>query len=56
VGWQTSTSLRADLALDALEMAIWRRREASKDSCTTAIEGASTSRSATPSAWRRRVP
>jgi putative transposase len=27
VGWQTSTSLRADLALDALEMAIWRRRE-----------------------------
>ncbi len=27
VGWQTSTSLRTDLALDALEMAIWRRRE-----------------------------
>jgi putative transposase len=26
VGWQTSTSLRTDLALDALEMAIWRRR------------------------------
>jgi len=26
VGWQTSTSLRADLALDALEMAIWRRK------------------------------
>jgi putative transposase len=25
VGWQTSTSLRTDLALDALEMAIWQR-------------------------------
>jgi putative transposase len=26
VGWQASTSLRADLALDALEMALWQRR------------------------------
>ena len=26
VGWQASQSLRTDLALDALEMAIWRRR------------------------------
>jgi putative transposase len=26
VGWQASTSLRADLALDALEMALWHRR------------------------------
>jgi putative transposase len=26
-GWQTSRSLRTDLALDALEMAIWARRE-----------------------------
>jgi putative transposase len=26
VGWQASTSLRTDLALDALEMAIWLRR------------------------------
>jgi transposase InsO family protein len=26
VGWQASRSLRADLALDALEMAIWARR------------------------------
>ncbi len=25
VGWRVSTSLRADLALDALEMAIWKR-------------------------------
>ena len=28
VGWQTSTSLRTDLALDALEMAIYGRKEA----------------------------
>jgi putative transposase len=26
VGWQTSRSLRTDLAIDALEMAIWQRR------------------------------
>jgi putative transposase len=26
VGWQASRSLRTDLALDALEMGIWRRR------------------------------
>ena len=26
VGWQVSRSLRTDLALDALEMGIWRRR------------------------------
>jgi putative transposase len=26
VGWQASRSLRAELALDALEMALWRRR------------------------------
>ncbi len=26
VGWKVSTSVRADLALDALEMRIWRRR------------------------------
>jgi putative transposase len=31
VGWQLATHLRADLALDALEMALWRR--------DTAIEG-----------------
>jgi putative transposase len=27
VGWKVSTSLRTDLALDALEMAIWRRHD-----------------------------
>ena len=26
VGWQVSRSLRTDLALDALEMALWQRR------------------------------
>ncbi len=26
VGWQVSTSLRSDLAIDALEMAIYARR------------------------------
>ena len=28
VGWQVSNSLRSDLAIDALEMAIWNRRRA----------------------------
>jgi putative transposase len=28
VGWQLATHLRADLALDALEMALWRRQTA----------------------------
>ena len=27
LGWQTSTTLRTDLALDALEMALWTRRK-----------------------------
>jgi putative transposase len=27
VGWQVADHLRADLALDALEMAIWSRRD-----------------------------
>ena len=31
VGWQTSRSLRAELALDALEMAIYNRRRAGTD-------------------------
>jgi putative transposase len=29
VGWQAARSLRTDLALDALELALWRRREVS---------------------------
>ncbi len=31
VGWQLSTSLRTDLALDALEMGIWSRTKAGRD-------------------------
>ncbi len=31
VGWRVATSLRADLALDALEMAIWTRRPTAND-------------------------
>jgi putative transposase len=31
VGWQLSTSLRTDLALDALEMGIWTRQHARRD-------------------------
>lgn len=31
VGWQVSTSLRTDLALDALDMALWERRRAGQD-------------------------
>jgi putative transposase len=31
VGWQLATHLRTDLALDALEMAIWRRQREQAD-------------------------
>ncbi|MDP3894819.1 IS3 family transposase, partial [Nocardioides sp.] len=31
VGWQVSTSLRTDLALDALDMGLWTRQRASQD-------------------------
>jgi putative transposase len=31
VGWQASKSLRSDLAIDALEMAIWQRQRAGRD-------------------------
>ena len=31
VGWQASRSLRSDLAIDALEMAVWNRRRAGSD-------------------------
>jgi putative transposase len=31
VGWRVATTLRADLALDALEMAIWARQPKAKD-------------------------
>ena len=31
VGWQVSTTLRTDLALDALDMGLWARRRAGQD-------------------------
>jgi putative transposase len=31
VGWQVSTSLRTDLALDALDMGLWARQRAGQD-------------------------
>ncbi|MFC4243541.1 IS3 family transposase [Gryllotalpicola reticulitermitis] len=31
VGWQTSTSMRTDLALDALDMGLWERRKVGQD-------------------------
>ena len=31
VGWQTSTGLYTDLALDALQMAVWQRKRAGAD-------------------------
>ena len=31
VGWQVSTSLRTDLALDALDMGLWERQRAGQD-------------------------
>ncbi|MEU6135170.1 DDE-type integrase/transposase/recombinase [Nocardioides sp. NPDC047086] len=31
VGWQVSTSLRTDLALDALDMGLWARQRAGRD-------------------------
>ena len=31
IGWQTSTGLYTDLALDALQMAVWQRKRAGTD-------------------------
>jgi putative transposase len=39
VGWQASRSLRTDLALDALEMALWRRRAVSPSSPSHRLDG-----------------
>jgi putative transposase len=59
VGWQLSTSLRTDLALDALEMGLWTRQREERDPhglITTRTRAGNTSRCATPSAWRRPAP
>jgi putative transposase len=67
VGWQAARSLRTDLALDALEMALWRRRAVSPSqrleglihhsdrACSTSLSGTpSASPSAAPSRqWAR---
>ena len=40
VGWQTSTSLRNDLAIDALEMAIYARSDRDLDGLVHTATGA----------------
>jgi putative transposase len=54
VGWQAARSLRTDLALDALEMAIWRRQAQLDGLVQHSDHGSSTCRSATPDGWPRR--
>jgi putative transposase len=54
VGWQASRSLRTDLALDALEMAIWRRRDGLEGLVHHSDRGGQPCPSATPSGWPRR--
>jgi putative transposase len=53
VGWRTAASLHAALALDALEMALSARGDVLAGLVHHSDRGASTSRSATPSAWPR---
>jgi putative transposase len=54
VGWQASRSLRTDLALDALEMAIWQRHGGLEGLVHHSDRAAKILLSATPSAWPRR--
>jgi putative transposase len=59
VGWQMSTSLRTDLALDALDMGLWARQRAGQD--VTGLvhhsdRGVHTERFATPSGWPKQRP
>ena len=52
VGWKVSTTLRAELALDALEMAIWSGAlPTSRAWSIIPTAGSSTSPFATPNAW-----
>jgi putative transposase len=53
VGWQASRSLRTDLALDALEMAMWSVTTGRRGWCSTRTGAANICRSATPSGWPR---
>lgn len=56
VGWRVATSLHTNLALDALEMALWSRGPDSAGSSITPTAACSISRSATPSASPRPRP
>jgi putative transposase len=56
VGWRVATTLRASLALDALEMAIWARQDTGLDALVHHSDrGCSTRACATPSGWPTRV-
>jgi putative transposase len=54
VGWQASRSLRTDLALDALEMASWRRQPRLEGLVHHSDRAVNICRFATPTAWPRR--
>jgi putative transposase len=56
LGWQASTGLRADLALDALEMAIWRRCRDDLGGLVHHSDRGDTSPSAAPNGWLRPAP
>jgi putative transposase len=62
VGWRASTSLRADLALDALEQGLWTRARDDRDvtglihHSDHRLNPPNTSRFATPSAWTPPAP
>jgi transposase InsO family protein len=56
LGCQTSTSLRADLALDAQEMTLWRREKENLDGLVHQSAAFNTSPSATPNAWPKPAP
>ncbi|MCW2615459.1 MAG: integrase [Frankiales bacterium] len=59
VGWQLSTSLRTDLALDALEMGLWTRQREDRDPqglIHHSDKGVNILRCATPSVWLKPAP
>jgi putative transposase len=56
VSWQATGSLRTDLALDALEMAIWHRRGELDGLVHPRTGAANTCRSATPNGSPRPAP
>jgi putative transposase len=57
LGWRTSTTLRADLALDALEMALWTRSNNDLSRLVYHSDlGVNTCRSAAANVWPSRVP